>query len=717
MPSRGVSGFFGEIRAISTVLEVNRRRFIQRRSGVGVGAMLSLEIAGDAGVILGKGAIAGALVVSAGYLAGYAVLKRSSAALCALLMIAAAAALEFGRLGLFSVAPKVAVLLQGLFAASAVIYISSIARLVRMNAIIGGVMLAAAVTLLGIGVMNLMGPGDASGLMRFGLIGVAAVALLLGVFQWNRDPGVRLLLPGVVLAGLAPLLAAYAGVAPLIASALFVIGVIAASLVAMTQENLQRVSELGLHEHGLRHSHEMAASFAVDPRECEADADGHSLLSETQLAKVMDYAGVAVWDWCPHGAHQTDSMPTLMGADSRAPFTPEAIRAFIHKDDLAKLESKVLAPSLGDGSFDQVLKLHDGRSLRFRGARAVDGSGQIERLVAFIEAAPDGARSKFAAGAPATAGFAAAGQKPVLQHNAPAHGAGSTHVSIGDAIAKGEIAAVFQPIVSLETGRVAGFETLARWPGKSGEPDRASAEELVRAAEAAGKGGALARLILNEAAQFLAREIKAHGKRDVFVALNLSFAQMRDPGFPQALKRAMSEHHLPSKSLVLELTESQAIQEKGAADIFRALRDAGAALAFDDFGSGFSSLSNLRKYSFDYLKIDKSFVDGLVKGNESGKIAQAIAALGKDLGLTVIAEGVETRETADAAKRIGCTLAQGYAFGAPAKATAAQAKAEFSGSKASSRQQGRELEPAGAMLVAEQPERKSRSMWRGGGLR
>ncbi|MEQ1930706.1 MAG: EAL domain-containing protein, partial [Parvularculaceae bacterium] len=197
--------------------------------------------------------------------------------------------------------------------------------------------------------------------------------------------------------------------------------------------------------------------------------------------------------------------------------------------------------------------------------------------------------------------------------------------------------------------------------------------------------------------------------------------QMRDQGFPSALKRAMSEHHLPSKSLVLELTESQAIQEKGAAEIFKSLRDAGAALAFDDFGSGFSSLSNLRKYSFDYLKIDKSFVDGLVRGNESGKIAQAIAALGKDLGLTVIAEGVETRETADAAKRIGCALAQGYAFGAPSKAAALpQARhAEPAGKHAGHRHDhGKQLASAGAgasSFIAEPQDKKARgSMWRGG---
>jgi EAL domain-containing protein (putative c-di-GMP-specific phosphodiesterase class I) len=672
--------------------------------------MVSIDIAGDAGLILGKGAIAGALVVSAAYLAGYAVLKRSSAALCALVMVAAAAGLEFGRLGLFAVSPKFSIFLQGLFGASAVIYISSIAKLVRRNALIGGLMLAGALTLLGVGVINLAGRGDAAGLMRLGLFAVGAVAVLLSVLQWNRDPAVRLLLPGVALAGLAPLVANFVGGAGgmlLVPSVLFAVGVIAASLVAMTQESLQRVSELGLHEHGHRHTPERAASFAVDPRECEADADGHSLLSETQLAKVADYAGVAVWDWCPHGAHQTDSMPTLMGADSRAPFTPEAIKAFIHKDDLAKLEAKILAPSLGDGSFDQIFKLHDGRHIRFRGARAVDDSGQIERLVAFIEAAPDAAKGKFGAVAvPAAASLAAAGhQRAVLQHHSGAAQSAAPQFSIVDAIAKGEIAAVFQPIVSLDHGKVAGFEALARWPGKTGEADRASAEDLVRAAEAAGKGGALARLILNEAAQFLAREIQAHGKRDVFVAFNLSFNQMRDPSFPAALKRAIADHRLPSRSLVIELTESQAIQEKGAAEIFKSLREAGAALSFDDFGSGFSSLSNLRKYSFDYLKIDKSFVDGLVKGNESGKIAQAIAALGKDLGLTVIAEGVETKETAAAAKRIGCKLGQGYAFGAPSRPSSAP--------KAEQRHDHR-YEAVGATLTAE-PERKPRgSMWRGG---
>lgn len=669
--------------------------------------MISMDIAGEAltaGTELQRGAIAGAIVVSAAYLAGYAILKRSGSALCAFLMVLAAGALQFGWLGfLAESSAKLNVLLQGFFGAAAIVFLSSVAKVVRRNALLGGVMLAGALSLIGIGVMNLIGSAEGAGLMRFGLGAVGVTAVLLSVLQWNRDPTVRLLLPGALLAGLAPfsgMLFGGAGEAyALLPPALFAIGVIAASLVALAEENIPRVAELGLHEHGRHHLPETAgASFSMEARECESETDAHDLLSETQLAKVADYAGVAVWDWCPHGAHQTDSMPTLMGADSRAPFTPDAVKAFIHKDDLSRLEQKILSPALGDGSFDQVLKLHDGRLLRFRGARAVDANGLLERLVVFVESAADAGKAA-RLGAPTAAAALSAAQPAksgsVLQHN------NNTMASaFGDALARGEIATVFQPIVSLETGKVAGFETLARWPGEAGEPDRASAEELVRAAETSGKGAALARFVIDEAASFLEREIKAHGRRDVFVTLNLSFAQMRDPTIVGAVRKAMQQHRLPARALVLELTESQAIAEKGAAEIFRALRDAGAALAFDDFGSGFSSLNNLRKYAFDYLKIDKSFVDGLVKGNESGKIAQAIASLGKDLGLVVIAEGVETKETADAAKKIGCKLAQGYQFGMPAKASAPQAAA----------QDEREL-----LLTAPMMEKKPRNfLWRGG---
>ena len=93
------------------------------------------------------------------------------------------------------------------------------------------------------------------------------------------------------------------------------------------------------------------------------------------------------------------------------------------------------------------------------------------------------------------------------------------------------------------------------------------------------------------------------------------------------------------------------------------LKEAGAALAFDDFGAGFSSLSNLHKFSFDYLKVDKSFIKKLGDDADAAKIVGAVARLGADLGMTVIAEGVESTALAEAAHKNGCRLGQGFAFG------------------------------------------------------
>ena len=98
---------------------------------------------------------------------------------------------------------------------------------------------------------------------------------------------------------------------------------------------------------------------------------------------------------------------------------------------------------------------------------------------------------------------------------------------------------------------------------------------------------------------------------------------------------------------------------------FKKLRAAGASLAYDDFGAGFSSLSNLHKYDFDYLKIDKSFIDDIVANGGKKKIVGALARLGRDFGMTVIAEGIESADAAETAKAIGCRMGQGYHLGQP----------------------------------------------------
>ena len=189
---------------------------------------------------------------------------------------------------------------------------------------------------------------------------------------------------------------------------------------------------------------------------------------------------------------------------------------------------------------------------------------------------------------------------------------------------------------------------------------------LSKTAEAVGKGRELAMIMLDAAASFLADKIKREKRQDLFVTLNVSFGQMREKGFAAAVEETIKRFALPANSLVLELTEGDAVADHPmSAALFAEFKKAGAALAFDDFGAGFSCLSNLQKYDFDYIKIDKSFVDGLESDGDSAKIVRSLAGLGKDLGLKVIAEGIETKAAATAARKIGCIYGQGYVFGKP----------------------------------------------------
>lgn len=646
--------------------------------------MAGLTPAGE----IGAGAVVGALVIAAAYLAGFAVFRRSAAAVCALLMVIAAGILEFSALGLLVVpSPHVLVLFEGLFGATALVFLSAVIRPARNNALLGGLMFAAALSLLGLGVLNLIAKGDGAGLMRIGVIGVGVFAVFLAAIQAPRDLGARLILPGALIALAAPFAGNFlsgpgAAIAPHI---LFTLGILGASLVALTETRIPRLQEIGLHQTPKAEAAETPAEQAP-----AVSQEERLLVSENQLAQVLDYNGVAVWDWSPAKAHQTESLPTLMGADTRGVFSPEAMREFVHKDDAAKFGKRVLGEGEPhDAAFDCVLRMRDGRPLRFRGARAVDAAGVIERLVAFIESAPEAAKSK---NGETAASFDAAGSKSASPLTRT-----MLESAFADALANGEIGVAFQPIVELEGGRVVGFEALARWRDKDGK-ERAGAEALVRAAEGAGKGGALAEFVLAAAAAHLSAAMKAKGRRDLFVAMNLSFAQMREPGFAAALKKAMKDFDLPAKSLVLELTESQEITDTEAAGvIFGEMKAAGAALAFDDFGSGFTSLRNLQRFAFDYLKIDKSFIDGLAADGDASKIAGAVAGLGRDLGLTVIAEGVETKETAEAARAVGCAYGQGFAFGEPVLASGAP----------SEEQREREQEPA----MAGGP--SSENKWRG----
>ncbi len=624
---------------------------------------------------LGRGAIAGAFIVAAAFLAGYAAIRRSGLAVCALLMVAGAAALEFSWLGFFNAMPgEIAVFIMGLFAAAAIVFLSATIGAAKYNPLLGGVMFTAALVIAGMGVINFFDRVEIAPIMRWAVIGVGAFAVLLALSQAFRgDTGARLILPGIALAIAAPLVGPLGGfdatAFSLAPHGLFTLGVIAASLVALTESAAPRSSHFGGNGEAIQSfsGNGDDASHANGAQHGKHSDERAEIVLDSSLARVLDYSGVAIWDWSPGLIDQTESLPSLLGADSTAPFTPDALSNFIKKEDLQRFKDEVLIPV--DGPFDVALSLFDGRKIRLRGARAAnEETGVLERIVAFVETASpifQPSKNNGVDGKTLRAATAAAIVPPAV---------GSLAEKLSDALDKGDIVAAFQPIVALEDEKIVGYEALARWRDQKDGADKGP-ETFVRAAEMTGKGGDLAKIMLEEAAVFLAGKIKSAKGTAPFVAMNVSWGQMRDAEFAGLVAETVKKYKLPKDALVLELTEGDAVEGEGAAEIFAAIKDAGASLAFDDFGAGFSCLTNLRKYDFDYLKIDKSFADDLEAGGDGAKIAGSLASLGKVLGLKVIVEGIETETAAKAAAKLGLDLAQGYAFGKPVETARKKGKA------------------------------------------
>ena len=611
---------------------------------------------------LGRGAIVGALIVASAFLAGYAALRRSSIAVCALMLVLGATALEMSWLGFFkTTSAELIILLLGLFAAAALVFLSSTVSAAKYNPVIGGVLFTAALVVGGMGFLNLVGRVDVTPAMRMAVIALGGGAVLLTVSQAFRgDAAARMIFPGVALMAAAPLVGPMVGLESaaftLAPHGLFTVGVLAASFVAITEAA------------GIARSH--AAMHATDSTAQQQFASGHHyqnahrrgparIETNSQLARVLDYAGVGILDWKFDDVEQTEMLPELLGADSSAPFTPDALREFIHEDDLVIFESNIVAPT--DGKFDVPIKLFDGRTVRMRGVRASDVDETVlERLVLFVEGAPPHAMPTRDNGV-----NGAAVQKATAAAIVPA-AVGADGARLIDALDNGDIVAAFQPIVELGgKKKIVGYEALARWREQKDGNDEGP-ETFVRTANAVGKGAELTNLMLEHSAAHLAERIEAGDSKDAFVAINVSWNQMRDKDFPKMVERTVKEYSLPKKSLVIELTEGDAVTDDAEAGrVFKSLRDAGAALAFDDFGAGFSCLSNLRKYDFDFLKVDKSYANDLATGGDGAKIVGALAGLGADLGLKVIVEGIEDKKSADAAMKLGCTYGQGYALGKP----------------------------------------------------
>jgi len=245
------------------------------------------------------------------------------------------------------------------------------------------------------------------------------------------------------------------------------------------------------------------------------------------------------------------------------------------------------------------------------------------------------------------------------------------HVGAADAVSahgraqSGGAQALAQPIGALATGRVVGLEALARWR----HPVRGLVlpESFIPLAEETGFMPPIGRTVLRLACEQLQSWRSRHRFHDeLMVTVNLSQSELRNPALTQDVEAILAETGIPPDRLVLEITESSAMQDPSAAiDTLGRLRRLGVRLALDDFGTGYSSLSHLRDFPIDMLKIAKPFVDRI---DRDSTFVDAILRLATTLDLEVVAEGIETREQAEMLRALGCTLGQGYYYAQPSEA-------------------------------------------------
>ncbi len=239
------------------------------------------------------------------------------------------------------------------------------------------------------------------------------------------------------------------------------------------------------------------------------------------------------------------------------------------------------------------------------------------------------------------------------------------------AIERQEITVLYQPIVRLEDRAIAGFEALARWDHP--KLGRLSPAEFISTAEEIGLIVDLGLFVLERTARQLAAwQAASHGREPVFASVNVSSRQLLRHDLIQDLRSVMARTALTRGSLKLEITESLVMENpEHAAQMLARIKELGAGLSLDDFGTGHSSLAYLQRFPFDTIKIDQSFVRPTPHGKRP-VLLRSIITMAHDLGMDVVAEGAETDSDAVELYQLGCEYAQGFAFGEPMTADEAR---------------------------------------------
>ncbi len=235
--------------------------------------------------------------------------------------------------------------------------------------------------------------------------------------------------------------------------------------------------------------------------------------------------------------------------------------------------------------------------------------------------------------------------------------------ALRSAFEKTQLFVVYQPQIDFKTRKTVGAEALLRWQNEDGKfisPDR-----FIPIAEYSGMIIDLGEWVMRTACAELVR-LRGLGYTNFMMSINVSQAQFRHPGFLAMLRRALQDSKAPPEFVELEITESMAMEKPDTLiSMLEQIKAIGLSIAIDDFGTGFSSLSYLQRLKVDKLKIDRAFVIEITGSARGSSIAEMIIQLGRNLDLTVIAEGVEDERQAKILTDLGCPLAQGFLFAKP----------------------------------------------------
>ena len=240
------------------------------------------------------------------------------------------------------------------------------------------------------------------------------------------------------------------------------------------------------------------------------------------------------------------------------------------------------------------------------------------------------------------------------------------------ALSREEFVLYYQPIVSFDSGRLAGFEALIRW----NHPQKGvvSPVEFIPVAEDNGMINPIGRWVLQESCRQMHEWQKKFGNAlPLTISVNLSGKQFSQPNLIEMIAGILRDSGLPAPFLKLEITETVIMENaESAAEMLNELKALGSQLAIDDFGTGYSSFSHLHRFPIDTLKIDRAFVSRMDTSRESSEIVRTILTLAHNLRMSVVAEGVETSAQIKQLRTLGCEYGQGYFFHRPMMATAAE---------------------------------------------